>query len=87
MFISSSRDNRRLFSPGLELITQGSYKLEKEEGDDEKVTLTLTFSEDTTPHKFILWGNLSISPTGQESEFELEHSPIGETRTSARTAS
>ena len=32
------------FSSGLELITQGSYKLEKEEGDDEKVTLTLTFS-------------------------------------------
>ena len=34
------------FSSGLELITQGSYKLEKEEGDDKKMTLTLTFSED-----------------------------------------
>ena len=49
------------FSSGLELITQGSYKLEKEEGDDKKMTLTLTFSEDmATPvsdHKFIIWGN------------------------------
>lgn len=31
------------FSSGLELIIQGSYKLEKEEGDDKKMTLTLTF--------------------------------------------
>lgn len=52
------------FSSGLTLITRGSYKLEKEEGNNEKAILTLTFSEDVaTPisnHKFILWGNAYV---------------------------
>ena len=75
------------FSSGLELITQGNYKLEKEEGDDEKVTLTLTFSEDmATPvsdHKFIIWGNSYLFHRLDKSlNLNWNTPPIGETRTS-----
>ena len=75
------------FSSGLELITQGSYKLEKEEGDDKKMTLTLTFSEDmATPvsdHKFIIWGNSYLFHRLDKSlNLNWNTPPIGETRTS-----
>ena len=45
------------FSSGLELITKGSYALEQ--GTEDRLTLSLTFSLDAAPpseHKFILWG-------------------------------
>lgn len=75
------------FSSGLELITQGKYKLEKEEGDNEKATLTLKFSEDAaTPaseHKFILYGNPYLfHRLNKNLNLNWNTSPIGETRTS-----
>lgn len=75
------------FSSGLTLITQGSYKLEKEEGNNEKAILTLTFSEDAaTPvsdHKFILWGNAYVFHRLDKSlNLNWNTPPIGETRTS-----
>jgi hypothetical protein len=75
------------FSSGLTLITRGSYKLEKEEGNNEKAILTLTFSEDVaTPisnHKFILWGNAYVFHRLDKSlNLNWNTPPIGETRTS-----
>jgi len=75
------------FSSGLTLITRGSYKLEKEEGNNEKAILTLTFSEDVaTPisnHKFILWGNAYVFHRLDKSlNLNWNTPPIGKTRTS-----
>ena len=49
---------RTAFSSGLELITKGTYALKQE--DENKATLTLTFSLDASPateHHFTVWGN------------------------------
>ena len=49
---------RTAFSSGLELITKGTYALKQ--GEDNKATLTLTFSLDAAPaseHHFTVWGN------------------------------
>lgn len=75
------------FSSGLTLITRGSYKLEKEEGNNEKAILTLTFSEDAATsvshHKFILWGNAYVLHRLDKSlNLNWNTPPIGETRTS-----
>ena len=75
------------FSSGLTLITRGRYKLEKEEENNEKAILTLTFSEDAaTPisnHKFILWGNAYVFHRLDKSlNLNWNTPPIGETRTS-----
>lgn len=59
----------------------------KEEGNNEKAILTLTFSEDAaTPisnHKFILWGNAYVFHRLDKSlNLNWNTPPIGETRTS-----
>lgn len=77
------------FSSGLELITKGSYQLDKEESDNEKATLTLTFSKDAaTPvseHKFILWGNSYLfHRLDKNLNLSWNTPPIGETRTSPK---
>lgn len=75
------------FSSGLELISQGTYRIEKEEGNDEIAVLTLTFSEDaaTQPydHRFILWGNSYLfHRLDKNLNLNWNTPPIGETRTS-----
>lgn len=72
------------FSSGLELITKGKYALEQ--GTDDQLTLSLTFSLDETPaseHRFILWGNSYLSHRLDKNlQLNWGTPPIGETRTS-----
>lgn len=75
------------FSSGLILIGRGNYKLEKEEGNNEKAILTLTFSEDATTsasdHKFIVRGNAYIfHRLDKNLNLDWNTPSIGETRTS-----
>lgn len=83
------QEEQTAFSSGLELITQGHYQLKKAEDDNEKATLTLTFSEDgTTPtdHAFFVWGSdYLFHRLDKRLNLGWNTSPIGETRTSPTT--
>ena len=75
---------RTAFSSGLELITKGTYALKQEE--DNKATLTLTFSLDASPateHHFTVWGNAYLlHRLDKNLHLNWGTPPIGETRTS-----
>ena len=72
------------FSSGLELITKGSYALEQ--GTDDRLTLSLTFSLDAAPpseHKFILWGTPYLSHRLDKNlQLNWGTPPLEDTRTS-----
>ena len=72
------------FSSGLELITKGTYALKQ--GEDNKATLTLTFSFDAAPateHHFTVWGNAYLlHRLDKNLHLNWGTPPIGETRTS-----
>lgn len=72
------------FSSGLELITKGTYALKQ--GEDNKATLTLTFSLDAAPateHHFTVWGNAYLlHRLDKNLHLNWGTPPIGETRTS-----
>ena len=75
------------FSSGLELITHGMYKLEKEEGNNEKAILTLTFAENKTTnasdHKFIVYGTSYLfHRLDKNLNLNWNTLPVEETRTS-----
>ena len=71
-------------SSGLELITKGTYALKQ--GEDNKATLTLTFSLDASPateHHFTVWGNAYLlHRLDKNLHLNWGTPPIGETRTS-----
>ena len=75
---------RTAFSSGLELITKGTYALKQE--DENKATLTLTFSLDASPateHHFTVWGNTYLlHRLDKNLHLNWGTPPIGETRTS-----
>ena len=72
------------FSSGLELITKGSYALEQ--GTEDRLTLSLTFSLDAAPpseHKFILWGTPYLSHRLDKNlQLNWGTPPLEDTRTS-----
>ncbi len=76
----------------LELVTKGTYRLEKEEGNNEKAILTLTYAEaegaSTTDHAFILWGTEYVFHRLNKSlGLNWNTNPIVSSRTSPQTPS
>lgn len=74
----------------LELVTKGTYRLEKEEGNNEKAILTLTYAESdgipATDHTFILWGDEYIfHRLNKTLNLSWNTKPIVSSRTSPQT--
>lgn len=74
----------------LELVTKGTYRLEKEEGNNEKAILTLTYAEaegaPATDHAFILWGTEYIfHRLNKNLNLNWNTKPIASNRTSPQT--
>ena len=76
----------------LELVTKGTYRLEKEEGNNEKAILTLTYAEiegaPATNHTFILWGTEYVFHRLNKSlNLNWNTNPIVSSKTSQQTPS